>query len=206
MISFLYAIKERRMGRELKKVIREAWSWISSFAVALALAIVVSVFVVQPYKVEGHSMDPTLADQERIIVSKLPHTFSREPDYGDIVIIDSRVDRERTFKDDFLENPLLQFLAADEEGHALYVKRVIGKPGDELEIKQNKLYRNGKELDESYIKEAMYVGVNEKWVVPEGCVFVMGDNRNNSRDSRQIGYVPLDHVLGKKVLEISWTK
>ncbi|GAA3326544.1 hypothetical protein GCM10020331_062880 [Ectobacillus funiculus] len=152
------------MDRELKKVIREAWSWISSFAVALALAIVVSVFfVVQPYKVEGHSMDPTLADQERIIVSKLPHTFSREPDYGDIVIIDSRVDRERTVKDDFLENPLLQFfLASEDEGHALYVKRVIGKPGDELEIRQNKLYRNGQELHESYIKEAMYVGVNEK--------------------------------------------
>lgn len=151
-------------------------------------------------------MDPTLADQERIIVSKLPHTFSREPDYGDIVIIDSRVDRERTVKDDFLENPLLQFLASEDEGHALYVKRVIGKPGDELEIRQNKLYRNGQELHESYIKEAMYVGVNEKWVVPKDSVFVMGDNRNNSRDSRQIGYVPLDHVLGKKVFEISWTK
>lgn len=148
-------------------------------------------------------MDPTLYDQEHIIVSKLSHTFSRLPGYGDIVIIDSRTGRERTLKDDLLENGVMQLFVKPEEGHALYIKRVIGKPGDTIEIKEGRVYRNGKELKETYIKEPMLAD-NQTWTVPAKHVFVMGDNRNDSRDSRQIGFIPQDHVLGKKISNISW--
>lgn len=141
-------------------------------------------------------MDPTLHDKERVYVSKLLHTFSYLPNYGDIVIIDSRIDRARTFKDDVLEYPLFQLMTTTAE-HNFFVKRVIGKPGDILEFKDHKVFRNGEELNEPYIKELMDYESDKKWVVPDNHIFVMGDNRNNSKDSRMIGYVPLDHIMGK---------
>jgi signal peptidase I len=182
-----------------EKTINEIWSWVRSILLALALAFFTSVFLVQPYRVEGHSMDPTLHDQERIMVSKLSHTFRSTPDYGDIVIIDSRVDRERSWSDDVSENAIYQLLSPEQPEGFLYVKRIIGKPGDVIELKNEKVYRNGKPLKETYIKEPMMVMNEGKWVVPKHHVFVMGDNRNNSRDSREIGFVPIDHVLGKKI-------
>ncbi|TBL75323.1 signal peptidase I [Paenibacillus thalictri] len=180
------------------KLLKQLWSWTGTFLVALVFALLIGIFIIQPYKVDGHSMDPTLYDKERMYVSKLPHTFSYMPDYGDIVIIDSRVDRTRTFKDDILENPLFQ-LIVNTTDRAFFVKRVIGKPGDTLEFKNHKVYRNGQALDEPYLNEQMNYESTQKWVVPEGHVFVMGDNRNHSEDSRMIGYIPLDHVIGKKI-------
>ncbi|MFM1653369.1 signal peptidase I [Brevibacillus sp. B_LB10_24] len=182
---------------------KEVWSWIRSLGIAVILALFIGIFVFQPFKVEGHSMDPTLHDQERVIVSKLSHTFSYLPDYGDIVVIDSRVDRQRTFKDDLLENPLFG-LFQKTENHFLYIKRVIGRPGDVLEFKDHKVYRNGQALEEPYIKETMDFVADGEWVVPENHIFVMGDNRNNSRDSRDIGFIPLNHVLGKSVFEFNF--
>lgn len=178
---------------------KEIWDWIKALGFSLVVAMAITIFVFQPFKVEGHSMDPTLHDQERIYVSKLSHTFSSYPDYGDIVIIDSRVERQRTLLDDITEAPFISLFAAGEEGHTFYVKRVIGKPGDVLEFKNNQVIRNGIALDEPYIKETMLYESKEKWLVPDGCVFVMGDNRNNSKDSREIGFIPLDHVIGKKI-------
>lgn len=184
------------------KVIKEIGSWIGSFGIAFVLALFIGIFIFQPYKVEGHSMDPTLDDQQRIYVSKLSHSFSYLPSYGDIVVIDSRIDRDRSFKDDFLEHPLVQLIIGGniDKEHTFYVKRVIGKPGDVLEFKDNKVYRNGKALEEPYIKEVMNYSSDRKWTVPEGHLFVMGDNRNNSLDSREIGFIPLDHVMGIKKL------
>ncbi|WP_034670593.1 signal peptidase I [Ectobacillus panaciterrae] len=182
------------------KAAKEIWSWVRSIILAFILAFLTSIFLIQPYKVEGHSMDPTLHDQERIMVSKLSHTFDYEPDYGDIVIIDSRVERKRSFTDDISENALYQLVSHQKQNSFLYVKRVIGKPGDVIELKNQKLYRNGELLKETYIKEPMVVMAEGKWTVPKDHIFVMGDNRNNSRDSREIGFVPIDHVLGKKVL------
>ncbi|MBR8661648.1 MULTISPECIES: signal peptidase I [Bacillales] len=179
--------------------LKEIWDWISSIVFAALLALVLGVFVFQPFKVEGHSMDPTLHDQQRIYVSKLSHTFSYLPDYGDIVVIDSRVNRERTIRDDLMNHPLIHLMLGNQKEDFMYVKRVIGKPGDVLEFKNHQVYRNGKPLDEPYIKEtAQYDGL-EKVVVPDNHIFVMGDNRNNSRDSRDIGFIPLDHVIGTKL-------
>ncbi|MFB9279521.1 signal peptidase I [Cohnella cellulosilytica] len=180
------------------KLFRKIRSWVGSLAIAYVLSLLIGIFLLQPYRVDGHSMDPTLRDHQRLFVSKLSHTFSYMPDYGDIVIIDSRVSRERSFMDDVRENPLIQLLTRDED-RIYYVKRVIGKPGDVLELADGQLYRNGERLDEPYIKEEMNAFVGGVWQVPDGHVFVMGDNRNHSDDSRSIGYIPLNHVLGKKL-------
>lgn len=82
----------------------------STCGMAFVITLFISVFIFQPYKVEGHSMDPTLHDQERIYVSKLQRTFSCIPEYGDIVIIDSRINRNRSLKDDIMEFPAFEFI------------------------------------------------------------------------------------------------
>jgi len=113
-------------------------------------------------------------------------------------VINSRVERDRSFYDDVLELPVFQFLLGKQD-RIYYVKRVIGKPGDVIELIDHKFYRNGVELNEPYIKEPLNYSASEKWVVPEDHIFVMGDNRNNSHDSRAIGFIPLDHNMGKKI-------
>jgi signal peptidase I len=179
-------------------MLKKIGSWVGSIAIAFVLVVFLGVFVFQSTKVLGHSMDPTLHDTQKVYVSKLSHTFSTLPDYGDIVIIDSRVNQKRTFMSDLMDSPLLSLFTKMDDRH-VWIKRVIGKPGDTLEFKDHKVYRNGEAIDEPYIKEQMVYESDKKFVVPEQHIWVMGDNRNNSSDSRVIGFVPLDHVLGKKV-------
>lgn len=186
------------------KILNEIYDWISSIVIAFLLALFINIFVFQPTEVVGSSMEPTLQNHNYIIISKLSHALRNIPDYNDIVIVDSRIKRERTFKDDLTE-PLLTYLSVFKKSaaqpHDIWVKRVIGRPGDELEIKDGKVYRNGTLLNETYIKEPM-VTANKKVKIPENHVFVMGDNRNNSMDSRIIESIPVDHVLGNMVFKL----
>jgi len=183
------------------KLFKEIADWTYSLAIALAMAIVINAFVFQPTRVVGSSMEPSLHNNDYVFVSKLSHTFAGAPDYGDIVIIDSRVFRERGVKDD-LADPVSTYLSvvklAEVDNH-IWIKRVIGKPGDTIEIMDGKVYRNGTELNEPYIKETMRTAAPKKVIVPSSEVYVLGDNRNNSSDSRYIGPVPISHVLGKVV-------
>ncbi|WP_425060091.1 Signal peptidase I S [Sporomusa carbonis] len=186
------------------KIVKEVADWIYSLAVALSLAILINAFVFQPTRVVGSSMEPNLHNNDYVFVSKLSHTFTTPPEYGDIVIIDSRVFRDRSVKDD-ISDPVLTYLSVaklTEADRHIWIKRVIGKPGDVIEIKDGQVYRNGSLLAEPYIKEAMQAAAPTKVVVPDNYVYVMGDNRNNSSDSRYIGPVPLSHVLGKVVLTL----
>lgn len=184
-------------GSILTNLISTIQGWTYSLAVSLVIALFINIFIVQHVVVEGHSMDPTLRDHEHIIVSKLSHSMNQFPDYGDIVIIDSRVNRDRSLKDD-LSEPLDEFISHQDY---VFIKRVVGKPGDALEFSNGNVYRNGIKLDEPYILEPMKYSVDRKVIVPRNCIFVMGDNRNNSQDSRFIGNIPLDHVLGKMFIK-----
>ena len=171
----------------------ELLDWVYSIAIALALAMIIHIFVFVPTRVSGESMYPTLNNGQYLIVSKIGHVF-----HGDIVIIDSRVDRPRTWADD-VEEPLdnyLSIFSSSAQQHNVWVKRVIGKGGDVLAFHDGHVYRNGKALNEPYINEPMEFSMDGTFTVPKGYVFVMGDNRNHSSDSRFIGPVPVSHVLG----------
>lgn len=186
------------------KIVKEIVSWILHIAIAFLIAMAINIFLFQPTQVVGQSMENTFHSGDRIYVSKLIHTLRQTPAYGDIVIIDSRVESKRTIVDDLTDNlknnPISVFLFHNNE-EIFWVKRVIGKAGDKIEIKEGKVYRNGKLLTEKYIKEPMLVGMDDKFDVPKDSVFVMGDNRNNSRDSRYIGSIPVDHVVGKYIFK-----
>ncbi|PHG59733.1 signal peptidase I [Bacillus toyonensis] len=178
---------------------KKIWIWLGIMVISLFFTGLINMFIFQTYRVEGHSMDPTLHNQELLFVSKLVHTFSEEPNYKDIVIIDSQLGREETLRKPIFKLGLIAIFTGD-SNKDIYVKRVIGKPGDSIEIKDGYVYRNDKKMKESYIKELMPSFIEGKWIVPQNHIFVMGDNRNNSRDSREIGPIPIDHILGKVVM------
>ncbi|MUG44621.1 signal peptidase I [Paenibacillus woosongensis] len=178
------------------KIWKEVQGWGLSIIIGFIISMFIGIFVIQPYKVNGHSMEPTLDDKQRIYAWKIAHALEKLPKYEDIVIIDSRIDRDRTFWDSVNEHPLIRILSGNKKEDFFYVKRVIGLPGDVIEIKDGQVFRNGIQLEEPYIKEQMYAEQSQVWEVPEDHIFVMGDNRNNSKDSRMIGPVPLDHIMG----------
>ncbi|WP_078553708.1 signal peptidase I [Bacillus alkalicellulosilyticus] len=191
---------------------QELFSWSKVILAALVLSLIISSFVIQPYSVSGSSMEPTFDGEnpfdedsigDRVIIFKSGYLLGQDPSYLDLVIIDSRTERKRSITDNFLESPMLAKLLREDEDEKedehFWIKRVIGEPGDRLEGRDGKIFRNGIELTEEYIKDEMVYSF-EEFVVPEQHVFVMGDNRNHSIDSRDIGPVPIDNVVGKVIL------
>lgn len=151
------------------------------FVLTLMICLVVSFrSVITPEIVIGHSMEKSLHDGDYLLSNRLAYTMHQQPHYNDIVSFD----------------------AAIVTGHDYFIKRVIGLPGDHLQIKSNVLYRNGKVVNEPYIKEPMKTkDIDVK--VGKGKIFVMGDNRNNSMDSRDFG--PIDYhkeVRGKLLFRL----
>ena len=181
------------------KIVNRMTDWIGLLIILFLSSAFMSTYLIQPTRVSGDSMSPTLYDQQRIYVAKWVRFVPRVPAYGEIVIIDSRLQRPRTMYDDVVESPLYQVLTRRDDKDHIWIKRVIGRPGDILEFKDHKVYRNGRVLRETYIKETMLYTSDEAISVPKDHLFVMGDNRNDSRDSRDIGCIPLDHLIGVKI-------
>lgn len=151
------------------------------FTVLIAIVIsIVAVNFIRISKIDGHSMDYTLKDGEKVLLNT--HIYKNNiPERDDVVVVDRKDLSVRYF-----------------------IKRVIAIEGDTLEIKNNVVYLNGEELKEDYIKEDM-VTRDLKVEIPEGKVFVMGDNRNNSVDSRSniIGLIDVkEEILGKAIYHI----
>lgn len=151
---------------------KEIWEWIRALAVAIVLALLVRSFIFQVFVVEGGSMYPTLLNSDRLIVDKISYRFN-EPDCGDIVVFDSRTGRD-------------------------FVKRVIGVGGDNIEIREGKVYRNGSLLEEPYLGQNDYQDYGPV-EVPPGYFFLMGDYRVNSMDSRdpRVGLVSVERIRGR---------
>lgn len=128
--------------------------------------------------VDGRSMQPTFEDAERLIVSRV-HYLITAPDRGDIIVFNS-IDR---FDPD-----------------VMLIKRVIGLPGDHIEFRERQLFVNGIFVDEPYPLEDCNTRCSEEeWILGENEYFMMGDNRNNSSDSRRFGPIPLDHIVGRVI-------
>ena len=183
------------------KFFKELGSWVMYILVAFVIASLLNIFVFQITRVQGSSMVPTLTHGDLYIISKIGNLTNSCPDYEDVVVIDSRANRIRTLKDDFsdiIKYNAITSLIKPSHDDIFWVKRVIGLPGDTIRMENGKVYRNGTLLDETYInleEKPMYSG--SEVVIPEGYIWVMGDNRNHSTDSRVIGAVPIENVIGK---------
>ncbi|SDF77462.1 signal peptidase I [Sporolituus thermophilus] len=155
----------------------EIKDWVISIVVAVVLAFFIRTFIVELYMVEGPSMRPTLVNSERLVVNKFIYRF-KEPEKGEIIVFRYPRDPSRDF-----------------------IKRVIAVGGDTIEIQDGRVFVNGQLMQEPYILEKTR-GSYPLSTVPAGHVFVMGDNRNNSEDSRfrDVGFVPLHLIKGKAVM------
>jgi signal peptidase I len=162
--------------QHLSSFSRELKVWGRDIAIALGLAVFIIVFLYQPVKVEGTSMAPLLSDQERIFINKYLYRF--EPIHrGDVVVFWYPLDRSMSF-----------------------IKRVIGLPGDTIDIRAGELYVNGKHVPEPYVPPRYFDDSNYGPItVPPDEYFVMGDHRDSSNDSRIFGPVPRKFIYGKAV-------
>ncbi len=168
---------------------------------ALGLALLIKTFLVQAFYIPSPSMEPTLTNGDRVLVDKLSYDFG-EPSTGDVIVF-----RNPGFADEPDRNVVQSFFhwlveglgfaqAPDED----FIKRVIGGPGDTVRVDRDGVYVNGEKLDEPYIAENG--GPTGTWSVPEDSVFVMGDNRANSTDSRAFGPIKIDSIVGKAFVVI----
>jgi signal peptidase I len=164
---------------------------------ALALALVIKTFLFQAFYIPSGSMQPTLEPGDRVLVNKIPY-YLHDPERGDIIVFeDPNPGREpdRGIVGGFL-NWLTQGLGFTPPDHEDFIKRVIGVPGDVIRGKDGKVLVNGKPIDEPYLTQK--TDEFGPFEVPQGKLFVMGDNRRASNDSRfGLGFVPIDRVIGK---------
>lgn len=170
----LYKNRKREDAMKISDVVK---SIVMGFIITCIVLTMVRVSVVN-----GHSMDTTLYDTERLIVSRVSY-LTKNPQRGDIVVAST----------DKLEVDYI-------------IKRVIGVPGDKVELKNNQFYINGEKLDESYIKEPMKNNENNTWELGEDEYFLCGDNRNNSLDCRVLGPLKKSDIFGKIVFNLSQFK
>ena len=157
----------------------EFLAWVRTLAQASVYATLVVTFGVQVARVEGQSMAPTLADQDRLIVNKLSYRL-RAPQRGDIVMLYYPLDPDKS-----------------------YVKRVIAEQGDAVRVVDGRVYVNDVPMRDDFVP-AEYRS-HDDWgpqVIPEGYYFVMGDHRNGSSDSRHWGVVPKKYIIGK--VQVRW--
>jgi signal peptidase I len=145
--------------------------WIHAFLIAVILAVLLRLFVFEPFNVSGPSMERTMYTGNLVLVNKLIYKF-REPERGEVVVFQSAEGRD-------------------------YIKRVIALPGETVEAKNNALLINGEPLPEPYIPEDIRTKDFRQWTVKPGEVFVLGDNRPESFDSREFGPVMMDRIVGR---------
>src|SRR3989338_6690018 len=163
-------------------VIRELKEWAQSIAVALVLTLIIRTYVIQAFKIPSGSMRPTLIEGDKLFVNKYLYRFE-PPKRGDIIVFRYPKDLKKDF-----------------------IKRLVAFEGETVEIRDGKIYVDGKKLDSPetfgkfyYYNNDPYGNPDEKIKVPQGAFFVLGDNSANSQDSRFWGFVPKKNMVGKAI-------
>ncbi len=197
--------------------IKDIGEWIICILIALIIALAFRYYIGTPTIVQQPSMYPTLEENQRLWLNRWGRTIGKLPERGDIITFEApstniltttdleesavaRYENEPTsLWNKFIYNVL-------EIGKTSYIKRVIGLPGEHVEIKDGKVYINDELLEEDYLQDGVVTdngrGNCIDVVVPENCVFVMGDNRTQSTDSRSFGCIPLEKIESKVWIRI----
>jgi signal peptidase I len=188
-----------------KNIMGEIFSWILSLGVALLVALFIISNIVSMTMVMEQSMEPTFSQGDRLIVNRVGYFFT-DPDRGEVVIFDKNpiekgIIRNMINEISDIRNSLKFRLTGSAEKNLL-IKRVIGVGGDQVELIEGEVFINGERLQEPYLDTMTYSRGETSWTVPEGKLFVLGDNRENSLDSRVLGFIDTDQVKGKVAFRI----
>lgn len=160
----------RGVGLRLLRAVREV---VETILPAILIAVLINIFVGQATRVEGQSMEPNLHTDQRLVVEKVSYRF-HAPERFDVVV-----------------------LKLPARGDELLIKRVVGLPGETVEIEDGQVYINGKLLEEPFLRGDTRPGRHGQVTVPPLHVYVLGDNRDHSNDSRSFGPIPLDNIVGR---------
>lgn len=201
------------MSEEKKGNLKEIMEWILCIVIAIVLALVIRHYIGTPTIVQQPSMYPTLQQNQRLILNRFSRTIKEEPKRGEIVTFEAPSSSYIRASEYDANNPVAKYENEPkgfinrfvyyvlEINKTSYIKRVIGLPGEHVTINEGKVYINGEQLEESYLNSSVVTdsmgGVFCDLVVPENCVFVLGDNRAQSTDSRRFGCVPIDRLESK---------
>lgn len=191
--------------KEKKKVIKEIGGWVFSILAAFFIVVLINSKVFAKVQVQQSSMENTLFNNQHLIVDKLSYNF-KEPKRGDIIIFLENKEKETLLNDTLrtIDVILSLFNNKDvrEEDNRL-VKRVIGVAGDEIDIKDGYVYLNGNKLEEPYVKgQTMCRELKLPINIDDNKLFVLGDNRTVSKDSREFGLIDCNQVEGKAIYVI----
>ncbi len=212
-IDYQQKEEAEKVKAKTRSVLREVLDWVICFAIAFVAYLLINYFLICAPTVKQASMYPTIKDGEKVLTIR-PWLKGNEFEYGDIITFEAPIDNklyldtDETLYTAQYENYtgltlfLYEFLDVNKVS---YIKRVIGLPGDHIEIKDGSVYRNGEKLEEDYIREKLTQTQEEEYsdvIVPENTLYVMGDNREQSKDSRSFGCIPYDRVNGYIVCRI----
>ena len=205
------------MNEETKAKMKDIFEWIYCIIIAVVLALLIRYYVGTPTIVKQSSMYPTFKQNERLILNRIYRTKKTVPQRGEVITFESPSLSYVDPSNADLNNPTAEYENEHngwfskfvynvlEIGKTSYIKRVMGLPGEHVQIKDGKVYINGEELEENYLSENIVTestdGAFTDLVVPEGTVFVMGDNRGASSDSRRFGCIPYDKIESKVCLK-----
>lgn len=205
-----------------KNIIKEVLEWIICIIIAIIIAVLIRYFVGTPTVVKQTSMFPTLKQDQRLWLNRLPRTLKETPKRGEIITFEAPSSSYIPADEADLSNPVAKY-EKEPKGwfskftyyvletknyetetptqKVSFIKRVIGLPGEHVKIKDGKVYINDVELEEPYLNENIYTdsleGVFTDLIVPENTVFAMGDNRSQSTDCRRFGCIPIDKIESK---------
>ena len=196
---------------EINPKLKNALEWAYCIIIAIVLALLFRYYIGTPTVVKQPSMYNTLEDGQRLILSRWTRTINGKYNRGDIITFEAPSKSILSLYEVDFNNPVAVyeyepkgifakfFYYILESTKTSYIKRVIGVEGDHIKIEDGKVYLNGKELEEPYLRDGIETesSLFTDVTVPEGCVFVMGDNRPHSTDSRSFGCVPIERVESK---------
>ena len=186
-------------------VLNEIWQWIKAILAAIVIALAVRGFIFEPVLVDGPSMEPTLYTGEKLILYKLGSFFTT-PSRGDIVVVEINQGKFAFLKflnnSDFAKKVLPTFIKEVD-----YIKRVIAIENDVMDIKDGYIFVNDEKIEEPYVMQegTTYIrtdAIEFPYTVPADEIIVLGDNRINSKDSREIGPIKVGSVKGEAVFRI----
>ena len=201
-----------------KILFKEILEWVYCIVIAIILALLFRFFIATPTEVRMKSMFPTLKEGEKLILNRTMRISHKIPSRGDIVTFEAPIKKMYKESEINLNNPIAKYENEPtnlfkklmyyglEFGKESYIKRVIALPGEHVQRKDGKVYINDKELEEKYLQDGIITDVIgagfTDFVVPENCVFAMGDNRNHSTDCRAFGCIPLEKIESKVAIRI----